>query len=50
MAKQKKKKYSPKKDIEKVLNYLWPDEERSYKENPCKGHIFLVLQRLAKNN
>ncbi len=35
-------------DIQKVIDYLWQDEERHYQEEPCKGHIFLVMKRLAK--
>ena len=38
-------------DVSIVLEYLWHDEERHYQEceKDTKGHIFLVLKRLAKN-
>ena len=36
-------------DIKIVLDYLWHDEERHYREwgGYPKGHIFRVLKRLA---
>ena len=38
-----------KEDIKIILNYLWHDEERHYRESRYdKKHIFCVLKRLAK--
>ena len=38
-------------DIQKVVEYLWDDEERHYQEcgNYPKNHIFRVLKRLKKS-
>ncbi len=38
-----------KEDIEIILDYLWRDEERHYRESEYdKTHIFRVMKRLAK--
>jgi hypothetical protein len=38
-----------KQDIMTILDYLWRDEERHYRESGyCKKHIFRVVKRLAK--
>lgn len=38
-----------KQDIKSVLNYLWRDEERHYRESEYdRKHIFRVLKRLAR--
>lgn len=38
------------KNIEKVLDYMWADEEKNWEEcdKPKKGHIFCVLLELNK--
>jgi hypothetical protein len=35
-------------DIRTVIDYLWHDEKRHYKETPSRNHIYLVLRRLAR--
>ena len=36
-------------DVQKLVDYLWEDEERNYEESEKpEGHIFEVLQKLQK--
>lgn len=37
-----------KKDIEKIIDYLYDDEKRHYEEYPIEDHIYLVLKRVKK--
>ena len=37
-----------KKDLETLLDYLWDDEARHFKEDRSRDHIFLIMKRLAK--
>ena len=37
-----------KKSLQKVVAYLWSDEQRDYESNTCDGHIFASLIRLLE--
>lgn len=33
--------------IREIIGYMWPDEEKSYQENPSKDHIFRDVRKVG---
>jgi len=39
-----------KKDIEKLLNYMWHDEKRSWEESEKpRNHIFVLMKKIKRD-